>query len=378
MLADGVNNYVYDGESRISSLNSGTSAYTYDADGKRIRKATGSGTTEYFYSANNQVLSEYNPANGDWSDYIFAGSRRISRSDNFMNELMITGTNSTNTQASAFSLANAGGLAAYTIRAGDKLYVHQYEWPSTEGGLRIDFTDGTLTNWIAKDQFGDYMNQQTVSGIRDRIIDLSTFAGKQVSAMYLVSEVGTAAGNWALTFEQISLINSDGTLISIFNDNPTYGISFNWTNGATNLSGSVANWQNRYDPDPTITYYHGDHLGSARLMTGNSGWPIWQTTYLPFGQEWNAGFTVNHYKFTGYERDGETGNDYAMARHFSSQYGRFLSPDQLDGDISDPQTLNRYAYVRDNPVNLTDPSGQFLCGSIVVSCAEPAPPRLPL
>jgi RHS repeat-associated protein len=67
-----------------------------------------------------------------------------------------------------------------------------------------------------------------------------------------------------------------------------------------------------------------------------------------------------NYKFTGYERDTETGNDYAFARYYSQVEERFLSPDPLDGDASDPQTLNKYAYVRNNPVNSIDPSGMFI------------------
>ncbi len=42
---------------------------------------------------------------------------------------------------------------------------------------------------------------------------------------------------------------------------------------------------------------------------------------------------------------------------YTSHYGRWLSPDPLAGDISNPQSLNRYAYVLNNPVNLVDPTG---------------------
>src|SRR5262249_41565783 len=61
--------------------------------------------------------------------------------------------------------------------------------------------------------------------------------------------------------------------------------------------------------------------------------------------------------FTSYERDSESGNDYAMARYYSSRLGRFVSPDPLAGSILDPQSLNRYTYVLDDPIHLTDPTG---------------------
>jgi RHS repeat-associated protein len=106
-----------------------------------------------------------------------------------------------------------------------------------------------------------------------------------------------------------------------------------------------------------VLYYHSDHLGSARLMTDSGGNQSWFATYLPFGQEWNPQPTTNHYKFTGKERDSESGNDNFVARYYSSSFGRFMSPDPLGGHQEDPQTMNRYTYVRNNPLSLTDPTG---------------------
>jgi len=66
---------------------------------------------------------------------------------------------------------------------------------------------------------------------------------------------------------------------------------------------------------------------------------------------------TQNYKFTGKERDSESGLDNFGARYDSSQYGRFMTPDPMGGHLEDPQTLNKYAYVRNNPVTLTDPTG---------------------
>jgi len=67
----------------------------------------------------------------------------------------------------------------------------------------------------------------------------------------------------------------------------------------------------------------------------------------------------NRVRYTGKERDGETGLDYFLARYYSGAHGRFTSPDPLmaSARISDPQTWNRYAYVRNNPINMIDPDG---------------------
>jgi RHS repeat-associated protein len=67
------------------------------------------------------------------------------------------------------------------------------------------------------------------------------------------------------------------------------------------------------------------------------------------------------YKFTGKERDSESGLDNFGARYDSSSMGRFMSPDPVGGQKIDPQTLNKYSYVRNNPINFTDPTGLYIC-----------------
>jgi RHS repeat-associated protein len=63
---------------------------------------------------------------------------------------------------------------------------------------------------------------------------------------------------------------------------------------------------------------------------------------------------------TGKERDTESGNDYFLARYYGSSMGRFLSPDPIAGTLANPQSLNRYVYVLNNPLVLTDPTGMIV------------------
>jgi RHS repeat-associated protein len=104
----------------------------------------------------------------------------------------------------------------------------------------------------------------------------------------------------------------------------------------------------------TTKYYHQDHL-SNRLTTDSSGTALEQKGHFPFGEDWYQG--SDKLKFTTYERDSESGNDFAMARYNVNRLGRFASPDPLAGSIANPQSLNRYAYVQNTPANLVDPSG---------------------
>jgi RHS repeat-associated protein len=77
---------------------------------------------------------------------------------------------------------------------------------------------------------------------------------------------------------------------------------------------------------------------------------------------------------TGKERDSESGNDYFGARYYSSAMGRFMSPDPMLNSArpGNPQTWNRYAYVRNNPLGRIDPTGLYdmknTCGSGDKAC----------
>lgn len=82
--------------------------------------------------------------------------------------------------------------------------------------------------------------------------------------------------------------------------------------------------------------------------------------HFPFGEQW-YNTTGDKLMFTSYERDSESGNDYAMARYNINRLGRFSSTDPLSGSIAAPQSLNRYAYALNEPISLVDPLGLMTC-----------------
>jgi RHS repeat-associated protein len=110
-------------------------------------------------------------------------------------------------------------------------------------------------------------------------------------------------------------------------------------------------------PASTI-YHHSDHL-SVRMTTDSTGAKIGEQGHYPYGEIWYATNTTTKFIFTSYSRDAESGNDYAMARFYINRFGRFSCADPVLGSPADPQSWNRYAYVRNNPVNITDPTGQW-------------------
>ncbi len=118
----------------------------------------------------------------------------------------------------------------------------------------------------------------------------------------------------------------------------------------------------------TTYYYHGDQIGSSRLMTSPFGEPVWNATYLPYGEEYNPEITVNNRKFTGKEHDTESGLDYFGARYYGSALGRFITPDWAAkaaavpyAEFADPQSFNLYTYVRNIPTVKADLDGHDGC-----------------
>jgi RHS repeat-associated protein len=107
----------------------------------------------------------------------------------------------------------------------------------------------------------------------------------------------------------------------------------------------------------TTEFVHGDHLGSTRLVTAVNQSIVDNLDYEPFGQ--TSTDTIISHKFTGKERDTESGLDNFGKRYFGSSMGRFMSPDPplLDQHIADPQSWNLYSYVRNNPLSFVDPTG---------------------
>ena len=112
------------------------------------------------------------------------------------------------------------------------------------------------------------------------------------------------------------------------------------------------------DSTGAIRFYHGDHLGSSNVITDGTGALVELSEHTPYGSLSRHEGTANvPQKFTGQRLDASTGLYFYNSRYYDPDLGRFTQPDTYVQEPADPQTLNRYAYVRNNPVNFVDPSG---------------------
>jgi RHS repeat-associated protein len=125
-----------------------------------------------------------------------------------------------------------------------------------------------------------------------------------------------------------------------------------------------------YDIASNATYFiHGDWQGTERLRTNAAGAAYESCTNLPFGdnQTCTGGADISPMHFTGKPRDTETNLDYFGARYYNSGMARWMSPDWAAkpatvpyAQFGNPQSLNLYGYVTDNPVSRQDGDGHLL------------------
>jgi len=156
-----------------------------------------------------------------------------------------------------------------------------------------------------------------------------------------------------------------------------FGLATEYVNGAWSKdyiadgAGNLYATENALGGACTTCYFGGDHLGSTRLITDQTGKIVARHDFLPYGEEipvnqagrtsaWNFGSTTDvTEKFTGQIRDSENGIDYFNARFFTAPLGRFSSPDpgNAGSNMNSSQSWNAYGYLSGNPLNGTDPSG---------------------
>jgi RHS repeat-associated protein len=124
-------------------------------------------------------------------------------------------------------------------------------------------------------------------------------------------------------------------------------------------------------------YYLADHLHSTTVVTDSTGVIKNESDYMSYGAEIGITSTLpQNYKFNGKERDSESGLDEFGARYYSSSLGRFMIPDWAAkptavpyANFGNPQSLNLYSYVENNPTTVGDPDGH------AENFAHPYPPQ---
>lgn len=315
VVSTGGKNYSYDALSRQTKM--GSERHLYDGSGERVARVTGSASKLYTIDSCRVRDTRFDPPATPVDP---------------ANPLVFPVVGLCQIPAGASSVA--GNLTAITPEStGDMVLSSADESPNTS----------TLNYSTGRSRANNFILGLSDSGQLRLRSSQSVHAVIDVTG-YFMSPLSSET--WALTFrEEGNRISSEYSGTSRQKD---YFYLGNLLVATRTGSGNG-----------TYLYYASDHLGSPRLVTNASKAKVEDHRYDAFGIELTPTFGNQPLKFAAMERDSASGNDYVHARYQSSSLGRFLSPDVLGGRPEDPQTWNRYAYARNNPLKYVDPDGRL-------------------
>ena len=289
---------------------------------------------------------------------------------------------------------NNGNVQSQTIIRGGNSWVQTYAYDTVNRLLGVSENAGAWSQSYGYDQYGNRFIG-TTSGIAvlpnepTSLNDFNSLNNRLTGINYDNAGNQTAYGNYTLAYDAESrntaiTSTSDGNGSFVY-DGDGRRVKKTWTpSGGTETKtfyvydtlGQMAVEYSDQAPTSTGTsYMFTDMLGSVRTITDQGKNIVENYDYLPFGRMLGSGVNgrgtgfptspdINYdsrspQKFTGKERDAETGLDFFQARYYSGAQGRFLSvdPENYGARIGNPQSWNAYAYVSNNPLNYIDPTG---------------------
>jgi RHS repeat-associated protein len=237
-------------------------------------------------------------------------------------------------------------------------------WDAVSGGLQIQSvtlqqSGGAPTNRLqsvttssgAKNYIYDAAGNVTSDGVHSYEYDAE-------NRLKSVDNTATAAYAYDYANRRIKKVAGatnthyvwEGSQVIAEHDGTTGGVLANYVYGGGRMISRLASG--------VVRYYLSDRL-SVRMMLDNSGNVVGRQGHLPFGEDIGTSGEFDKKRFTSYERDGESGTDYAVNRQAAQTVGRFMQADpyRASGYIVDPQSWNRYSYTRNDPINRVDHLG---------------------
>jgi RHS repeat-associated protein len=220
----------------------------------------------------------------------------------------------------------------------------------------VAYTTDAATNHLTAasyDGSGTLHNFQLSTYLWDRFQQLTDVTTPAETWVHVYDAAGERVWSWRTSpsrLDNYALRGQDGHVLSLFTKT---GSTYTWEDyvyregqllGAQASSGAV-------------THFDVDHLGSLRLESDQPGQHFTYHEYWPYGEEFTGTTSTERMRFTGQERDLVNDIDSMHARSYKPLFGRFLSPDPVAGDPSEPRSFNLYGYVRGQPLNATDPAG---------------------
>ena len=285
---------------------------------------------------------------------------------------------------------NTGNIAKQTLTIPGATFAQAYRYDSLYRLTEAKETTGTNQNWIQNWTYDRYGNRLSFA---QNIMGTVTNTTPAINAN--TNRFVTAGTNFQYDLNGNLIRDAELRQFTFNGDNKQTEVKLNGvtigryffdgegkrvkkvTDAETTVfvySGGklVEEYSTQLSQNPSINYTTTDHLGSPRIITDQLGQVKSRRDFMPFGEDiastvgsrsannsaYGAADSVRQ-KFTGYQKDDETGLDFAEARMYENRHGRFTAVDPLlaSGKSSDPQTFNRYVYVMNSPLRLSDPAG---------------------
>jgi len=314
--------FEYDDANRLKTLKNYDSSgflldsygYTYDANSNITSIATKKGTISYQYDSLNQLVKET----------LLDGTTISYEYDSVGNRTKKVETKGTTATTTTYSYDAANQLTGVNGQA------YSYD------------ANGNLVNNGAKSFIYDEEN---------RLIEVKDKQGTSL-AKFTYDHEG----------KRTSMTTASGTIDLHYNgDKVIYETDEN-----NNVVGQYT-WDNQGNPVSMIKggktyYYQLNGHGDVIALTDAAGKVAAEYLYDAYGNIISQTGTIaseNPYRYAGYRYDEGTGLYYLMARYYDAKDGRFITRDTFHGFEDDPQSLNQYAYVSNNPIMYIDPSGHW-------------------
>ncbi len=386
--------YGYDGNGNRSSISDGTTtkSYSYDAL-NRVKTATdhfgntlnygydGIGNlTQLVYPGNKTVSYSYDNASrlktvNDWQGQ----TARYSRNDAGQLTLAILGNG---TQA-AYHYDAAGRLDSLTNRTGNNQIISSHQLTLDNDGnitqaqvnLPLLPSIPTVTDTLSYNSANRLLSNSQYSFGHDdngRVTrksasgDVTDYQFNSNDLITSISENGSSTASYLYDADNQRIQSTlNGTTTRYLVDS---NASLPRVLAETDDTGTVQRYYiygegllSQIDAQNNRRFYHYDPTGNALALTNSSQAITDRYAYTPYGTVTEQGSTTNPFRYSGRwgVMDDGNGLNYMRARYYQPETRRFLSLDALEGDVKDPQTLNRYAYVKGNPIMGVDPSGRI-------------------
>jgi RHS repeat-associated protein len=420
MTNDGSHSYTYDAENRLIKVDGGTTAsYLYDPSGRRVSKTTGGTTTSYVHDLADNVLFEtqgttqtaswvtgYNYFAGALVAQYKNGTTSFVHKDHLGSTRLVTGVGQTQAPNGGFeqglngwsSSVLSGGAVQITNNPANAHSGNYYvDLSAPAGGYaylansNIPVNPGdqiTFGGWVYLESGGSSWQPGWWLGARDTNHQAINWIAPSPpgssgwtyqSGTYTVPSGVAYVWLYATVYQNTSTtaMRVDDGFFYIARTNLTVVDSMDYLPFGEQIAGAPAGYTYCANEGQTCTfggtmtvafgaygsfYIKTGVVGSISCNDATFGDPligIVKACYVNYGSN-----TTTH-KITGKERDGtiltETGLDYFGARYDSSQYGRFMTSDPSGlyyADPANPQSLNLYSYVRNNPLSFIDPTGE--------------------